>query len=153
MIEAQHSYGSEKLTVLHICHRRFEQFKTLYMWTLYFGRLAPKAKWSKALPLNAGCLSILPRFKLRSRHVRKLPVTNGVGYRVHLGTWDSCITYNCRVQHRLQNIIPLAGQAAKPLQLALPTCSATLKKKGEIGLCPKHYLLGGASQGLVQLAP
>ena len=33
------------------------------------------------------------------------------------------------------------------------TCPATLSNKGVIGLCPKHYLPGGASRGLVQLAP
>ena len=29
----------------------------------------------------------------------------------------------------------------------------TQLNKGDIGLCPKHYLPSGASQGLVQLAP
>ena len=33
------------------------------------------------------------------------------------------------------------------------TCPTTLLNKGEIGLCQKHYLPSGASQGLVQLAP
>ena len=33
------------------------------------------------------------------------------------------------------------------------TCPTTLLNKGEIGLCPKHHLPSGASQGLVQLAP
>ena len=44
-----------------------------------------------------------------------------------------------------------------PLKLTCPagtsTCPATLFNKGCIGLCPKHYLPSGASQGLVQLAP
>ena len=44
-----------------------------------------------------------------------------------------------------------------PLKLTCPastsTCPVTLLNKGEIGLCPKHYLPSGASQGLVQLAP
>ena len=44
-----------------------------------------------------------------------------------------------------------------PLKLTCPagtfTCPATLLSKGEIGICPKHYLPSGASQGLVQLAP
>ena len=43
------------------------------------------------------------------------------------------------------------------LKLTCPACTspcpATLLNKGEIGLCPKHYLLSRASQGLVQLAP
>ena len=32
------------------------------------------------------------------------------------------------------------------------TCPVTLVNKGDIGLCPKHYLPSGASQGFVQLA-
>ena len=44
-----------------------------------------------------------------------------------------------------------------PLKLTCPactfTCPPTLLNKEEIGLCPKHYLLSGASEGLVQLAP
>ena len=43
------------------------------------------------------------------------------------------------------------------LKLTCPACTspcpATLLNKSEIGLCPKHYLLSGASQGLVQLDP
>ena len=35
--------------------------------------------WSKALPLTASCLSPLPRFKSQPEHVRKLPVTFGLG--------------------------------------------------------------------------
>ena len=42
------------------------------------------------------------------------------------------------------NIGCLVGTSTRP---------ATLLNKGEIGLCPKHYLPSGASQGLVQLAP
>ena len=44
-----------------------------------------------------------------------------------------------------------------PLKLTCPAyntpCPATPLNKGEIGLCPKHCLPSGASQGLVQLAP
>ena len=44
-----------------------------------------------------------------------------------------------------------------PLKLTCPagtsTYPATLLNKDEIGLCPKHYLPGGASQGLILLAP
>ena len=44
-----------------------------------------------------------------------------------------------------------------PLKLTFPAGSSTFPttvvNKGEIGLCPKHYLPSGASQGLVQLAP
>ena len=43
------------------------------------------AVWSKALPQTAGCLSPLPGFASRPRHLRMLPVTWGwavffVGY-------------------------------------------------------------------------
>ena len=62
--------------------------------------------------------------------------------------------YDIRVQHRSQSIL-WAGQAAPKVDFArqhfhLP---ATLLNKGEIGLCPKHYLPSWASHGLVQLAP
>ena len=44
-----------------------------------------------------------------------------------------------------------------PLKLTCPagtsTFPATVLNKGVVRLCPKHYLLSGASQGLVQLAP
>ena len=60
-----------------------------------------------------------------------------------------------RVQHRLQNNISERGKL--PLKLTCPagtsTCPAAFLNKGEIGLCPKHYLPSGASRGLVQLAP
>ena len=39
------------------------------------------------------------------------------------------------------------------LLVGTSTCPATMLNKGEIGLCPKHYLPSRASQGLVQLAP
>ena len=59
------------------------------------------------------------------------------------------------MQHRLQKLFPERGKL--PLKLTCPAgtsiCPATLLNKGEIGLCPKHYLLIGASHGLVQLAP
>ena len=73
------------------------------------------------------------------------------------------INYMCiynRVKHRLQYIIFWAGHAVSKIDLPrwhfhLPRhqMPATLLNKGEIGLCPKHYLPSGASQGLVQLAP
>ena len=59
------------------------------------------------------------------------------------------------MQHRLQNIIFWAGQAAPKVDwpAGTSTCSATLLNNGEIGHCPKHNLPSGASQGLVQLPP
>ena len=56
-----------------------------------------------------------------------------------------------------QGATSFAERGKLPLKLTCPastsTCPATLLNKGEIGLCPKHYLPSGASQGLFQLAP
>ena len=60
-----------------------------------------------------------------------------------------------RVQHRLKKKNSELGML--PLKLTCPACTSpcpqTLLNKGEVGLCPKHYLPSRAYQGLVQLAP
>ena len=69
--------------------------------------------------------------------------------------WVFKVACGVRVQHRLQYIFSEWGKL--PVKLTCPagtsTCPATLLNKGEIGLCPKHYLPSRASQGFVQLAP
>ena len=62
-----------------------------------------------------------------------------------------------RVQYRFQNITCQAGQAAPKVYLPrrhfnVPRHIVKQRRVTEAGLCPKTYLLSGASYGLVLLA-
>ena len=68
---------------------------------------------------------------------------------------QACLRYTSECNIGCKTLFSERGKL--PLKLTCPagtsTCPATLLNNGEIGICPKHYLPSGASQGLVQLAP